>query len=309
MRLVEPPEREIQPHRMRRRLADGLTIAALAGLAMAVVHRLVLLIGPAQYDLANMDFWFQADTPRVFQNVTSRWSNHYRTSAHPLFSIFQFAADHAVARVVRGPQLAVVPWLVAFEAALWVASLFLLLKIVGLKRLDAAVFTVMASSTAAAMFWLPTLETHTLASITMIWVMALAARLARLGARDRHLLAANLLSMSMTVPHWIAGVLVTFAHRKWTRALQVVANALVLAVALWTVQKLLMPSAGFFLGERGDFKYVSVPTPRHLIQGVFNFVANPIVLPRVAHDAQTGALTVEHAGPLTASWPGKIALL
>jgi hypothetical protein len=309
VRLVDPPKRGAEALRWRRRAADAMVIAAIAAAVMVAVHHIVLLIGPAQYDLANMDTWFQADTPRVFQNVTSRWSNHYRTSAHPLFSIIQFMADRVVMRISGAPQAVAIPWLVAIEAAVWATSLFLLLRTVGLKRLDAAVFTAMASTTAASMFWLPILETHTLASITLIWVLALAARLAKLGARDRELVFANLASMSMTIPHWIAGILVTFAHRHWRRALQLVANALVVAIALWTVQKLMMPSAGFFLGERGDFKYFSAPTPARVVQGVANFVSNPIVLPRVTRDGATSDLTVQHAGPRSASPLGQVGLV
>jgi hypothetical protein len=60
--------------------------------------------------------------------------------------------------------------------------------------------------------------------------------------------AANAFTLSVTVSNWMAGVLASFARLPWRKALQVCANALCAVVVFWGLQRLIFPSADFFIG-------------------------------------------------------------
>ena len=48
-----------------------------------------------------MDLWFQSDAPRIFENLTSRRSDHYRSEVHPLFSLIGYGSVYLLRRLLR----------------------------------------------------------------------------------------------------------------------------------------------------------------------------------------------------------------
>jgi hypothetical protein len=68
-------------------LPDIVLGGALALLAATLSLTLWGQVGDAIIDRQLQNFWFGADSPRVFENLTERLSDHYRTKVHPLFSL------------------------------------------------------------------------------------------------------------------------------------------------------------------------------------------------------------------------------
>ena len=69
---------------------DLIAIATLAAIGFSFVYVVSRAIDARFFQRSAMDVWFEADIPRVFANMTSRWSHHYRTSVHPLFPILTY---------------------------------------------------------------------------------------------------------------------------------------------------------------------------------------------------------------------------
>lgn len=293
----------------RRRAVDVLLASALALAVYLVVHQLFLLIGPGPFDRRINDVWFHADADRVLNNITRRAGNHYRSSVHPLFSLLMLLPRYLLSRLLHLSPIATVPWLVSIEAGIWVASLYALLRALGLGPGGAGVFTLVGATSGAAVIWLPIVETYTAGSITLMWAMIVAIVLGRRPAADWQLVATSALTMSVTISNWMAGMLLAIAHRPWRRALQITVNTLALVTVLWTVEKILMPSSQYFFGSKEERKYLLVPDPVRFVRVAVNYALNPIVLPDVSPGGPNGGLSLQQADPRSASLPGRIGVV
>src|ERR687885_776188 len=69
---------------------DILLAVALAALASFASYQGAQLINPVIVDDQSFDVWFEADSPRVFANMTDRHSDNARTKVHPLFTLITF---------------------------------------------------------------------------------------------------------------------------------------------------------------------------------------------------------------------------
>ena len=223
-------------------LAVGAAYCAWA--ATGLLGHISILVDPRADDV-----WFEADVGRVFDNMTLRLSNHYRTQVHPLFSLFGLGITHLFSWMHGVDKLAAVRLSIASMAALWMALFFILLRTLQCRRLDAAVFAVVAATSGSALFWTAVPETYLFGSATIVAVLVITALSER-----RHIapwvdvcMAAGSLSMLLT--NWMFGLISLTVRHKMRVAAQLAANSLVLVVFLWAVQKFLSPSAHFFLGD------------------------------------------------------------
>ncbi len=121
-----------------------------------------------------IDTWFEGDSSRVLANMSDRLSNHAATGYHPLFPLVTFPAVKALRVGLGLTPLAAAQLVLSVVAALWVAALFILLRLMGCRRLDAAVFSVLASVSASAIFWFTIPETWALGSLTMVIALVTA---------------------------------------------------------------------------------------------------------------------------------------
>jgi hypothetical protein len=246
---------ENQPPGLAARFVS-LDVVITAGLALAAaltIYQLQQHIDPIAYDPLTADAWFDADLPRVYANLTNRLSDHYRTATHPLFSLIAYPLVALLTNLFGLQPVSAVRLFVATAAAVWLALLYILLRLVTGRSLDAALFSLVAAVSAAAFFWLTVPETYVFGSITLIIALLftiLAPSLAA-GRLPLHWWATlvSAVSLTVTLTNWMAGLIVTTLHFSWKRAIQISLNALVIVVLLWAVQKAVFPSAGFFLGE------------------------------------------------------------
>ncbi|MGH8657971.1 MAG: hypothetical protein ACREV4_05710 [Gammaproteobacteria bacterium] len=135
---------------LRPDLVLALTLSVLA--ALGALHAMERLGGLSK------DTWFQSDQWRVYENMTSASSDHYRSKVHPLFSLTSLVAVKALEKAGGFTALQAVHVVLVSVVFLWTMAFFALLRVLGLLRLDAAVFTGQAWSVRRAYSGLPSLK-------------------------------------------------------------------------------------------------------------------------------------------------------
>jgi hypothetical protein len=284
----------------------GLLLASAA--AGFTLHR-ASLMHPVLYQyhaagIETTDIWFDGDLPRQSCVMTDRLAwQHHETSEHPLVSFAAYVPGQVVHAIAGGGWIRSFRLTAALYGAAWTAFFFALLRLMGLARLDAAVFTMLGGVSAAAVFWMPVPESFVAGSLTMLSPIALVAAGT---AGTWRMTMASAASFSMTVTNWMTGLLAAFSSRPWRQALQISANALLLVTALWVVQSLWFPENLFFLGSRQGFDMLVDDERPAVVGSLASFWSHAIVMPEIAikTDEAWRGLTVQRAWPGSSGWLG-----
>jgi len=242
------------------------------------------------------DVWFEADLPIVSDRILHRWSDQSRNARHPLFPLMVTLPAN-VAKPIVGERAALRLLIVTF-AAVWVGLLYLLLRAVTPGRLDGLVFTVLASVSAAAMFWLPVPETYALGSVSIIAALALAAWDPFGRAPASAYVGVAAFSLAVTTTNWVSGLATLFSRRAPRSALQLAANSLTVVVVLWSLQHALFSSAPFFIGEGAQTRFVLPHGLAGIGQALRAVLVHSMVMPAIltAHEPKWGTImTVQQA--------------
>jgi hypothetical protein len=217
-------------------------------------------------DIRADDVWFEADVARVFNDMSSPGANHHRTSVHPLFPLITIPLVGVCMKVFGLSKLQAVRLVVAASAAGWIALFYTLLRLLRCRRLDAVVFSLVAASSAGAMFWSAIPETYLLGSLTIIAVLVVAAV-----AESRQIPAwldvgIGAASLSILVTNFMVWLASLVSRYRLQRAIQLASNALVVVVLLWAVEKYFLHSAQFFLGAH---EHTGAPPPGSALMVIF----------------------------------------
>lgn len=234
------------------------------------------------------DVWFEADMPVVSDLMLHRWSDHVRNAHHPLFALMTTSPTYAL-RPILPPRLRVAV-VVTFAALIWGAAVFLLMRGLTNSFAGAVTFSVLALVSAASIFWLPAAETYALGSATLMVPLALLAWDARRRMPDWCYVAVSAASLSVTTTNWASGVIVPMSVRSVRAAIQIIANALVVVMSFWVVQKLVIPSVPFFLSADPGRRFIfpdSAGTPFTTTKAL---LFHSMVMPRL------GTVMEEHWG-------------
>lgn len=273
------PTPEPPPKRALLGLADWLITACLVffvGIASTVIAGSI-----PSFLLHSMDFWFEADTIREVSNMISTTDDHSRTSVHPLFSLLAFTPVFLVKHLFGIPALQAVLYVTGLLGGLWSGTLFVMLRLMGCRRLDAGLFTILGLSSASAIFWLPVPNSYTWGSWTIMFalIVLLVAEQRRVGATAY--VVASALTLSITVTNWMSGLLATVARWPLKQAVQLSINAFCLVVLLWGAQKFIFPSAEFFIGSRKEASWVNHPQSGQVQHIAASFALHTLVAPAV----------------------------
>jgi hypothetical protein len=294
--LVHAPDRPetsglpVLPRTQSLTAFDGL-LTVLLGMVVGIACFVVAAAKPS-YLLHSMDFWFEADTIREVSNMLSRTDDHARTSVHPLFSLLSFGSVYLVKQAFGIPALQAVLFVTGLMGGVWAGTLYLVLRLLGCRRLDATVFTALGLSSASAIFWLSVPNSYTWGSWSIMVALALllAAEQRRFGATAYVL--ASALTLSVTVTNWMAGLLTTLARWPVKKAVQLSINAFCLVVLVWGAQKFLFPSAEFFLGSRTEANWFNHPQSGTLQNRAVSFTFHTLVAPAIRLIDDDGYLQV-----------------
>jgi len=293
-----------------------LLVVALAASAGIASYLGAQLIHPWLLTDRGADLWFAADIPRVFANMTDRFSNHSRTKVHPLFSLIAFPPVFLMQKVLGQDALTAVRLAIAAVAALCIIALFILLRLIGCRRFDAALFSILGATSAAAMFWFIVPETYPFGALSILAGLCLVAiaQYRKLSAQWYAVVSAA--TLSITTTNWMVGILATLAkyRRKW--AWKITLDALCLTVLLWSVQKSIFPSSVFFivLGDSEEKNYMLRQASGGFWHVLQSFVAHTMVMPDmrvIPHWKKFELLRVltQRAIPGSASVWGTIAVI
>ena len=273
--LPSPPPR----HPAALDMADGIVALVLVLAACGACVALAQSLPP--FLLQSMDFWFEADTVREVSNMTSMHDDHSRTSVHPLFSMLAFTPVYLLTKSLSISSTQAVLLVTGLIGGLWTSALYVLLRLLGCRKLDAVVFTTLGLSSAAAIFWLPVPNTNSWGSfsIMLALILLLLTEQRRWGAGLYVVTSA--FTLSFTVTNWMAGLLLTLARWPWKQAAQISINAFCLVVLLWGVQKFLFPSAEFFIGSRKEASWINHPQSGAAQNIASSFVFHTVIAPAV----------------------------
>ena len=268
---------ELRRHRVD--LALGAALAICAGAASLAAQA---RINPHLYEFATWDVWFDADIPRVVANMVSTESNHNRAKVHPLFSLTGFSLVTLFRQVFDG--LSALRATVALAAAAFVAAMFGCLRALGCRRLDTLLLLSIAVSSAAWWFWSCIPETFLFGAVTIaigLWFVAVAER-RRFGPLP--FAAAGALTLSMTVTNGMLGAAAALAHHPRRRAIAICAAAFGILVAVWVVQRFIIPSAQFPLRTSEEQHYLFLSMNGGPLAIAKTFLVTTVVAPEIAMD-------------------------
>jgi len=293
---------------------DFLVALCLALLTTVAYFETGRLLNPTLFTQSGI--WFDSDNGRVYQNLTTRTSDNYRTNVHPLFPLLLhppvYAARHVLDRLLGLDTEMVVRLVVAMGAGLCIAIFFIFLRALRCRCLDAALFAILAACSASALFWTAVPETYPAGSITVLAALLAVALSERKRPSPWLFVLVSALSLSITITNWMAGVAATAVSFPWRRAVQITVAAFCFVTALWGLQKLLYPSAQFFLGSREEARYMfrtEAAGPRAILT---TFAVNAVVMPdvRVIEDktvVDTGRRLSVQTSPVGSSGPWGVA--
>lgn len=195
------------------RYQPDLLIGSVLAMAAAVAsHQGARLVDPVLFDWDAWDVWYQSDIPRVVRNMSNRWSDHGRTSLHPLFSLIAFPPVFVLTHVFPCDAMTAIRIVIAGIAALWIGALFIVLRLICGRRLDSVLFTLAGATSASAVFWFTVPETFSFGSLTILTAMVIAASAQHRVVSAGWYLVASALALSITVTNWMAGLLATIVH-------------------------------------------------------------------------------------------------
>jgi hypothetical protein len=299
---------------LRARWRDLLTALVLAlALGFVTDARSLRVLDSARLHACN-DVWFRADIFRVYRTMTVRDASNFRSRVHPFFPAASLVPVRGLIKLGLETRSAV-RFMVAAQAAAWVAVLYAMLRAIGCRWLAATSFSLLGAVSAAAWFWLPISETYALGSITIMAAVIVAAVLERRALRDRWLVLANVLSFSITVTNWMAGIAATLAFRPLRRAALIVVGAFALCVVLWPAQLVIAPRVQFFMkSQENELNYLFYEDSGGPLTKLRGLALNGVVMPKLETYRQerqlhSRVLGVQHAPPGGASvagWPAVV---
>jgi hypothetical protein len=287
-----------------------VVLAAIAGLASYQGSK---LIDPIILHNDSFDSWFNADSPRVFANMSSRGGDHYRTKVHPLFSLITAPLVLILEKMLHIQPIIGVRLVIAVVASLWIIALYGLLRLIGCRRFDSFVFSVLAMTSAMAMFWFVVPEVYSFGSVSILLALVVVAWSERTIISQWWFVAVSSLTLSFTTTNWMAGIIAAFSGYSWKRALQITVNAFCVVVVLWGAQKLLFPSAVFFIGDREEAQYMFMKGAGGPLRVLMSSMFHSMVMPasKLLDMSKTWdwpVMTVQHSFPGTASPWGAVGV-
>lgn len=278
----------------------AICLAVTLGLASWNMAR---LLGKSMVEKQSTNRWFGADIPQVFESMTWQGGNHELTRVHPLFPMVAYPPVYALKQCGAG-SLRAARIEVACVAGLWLGAVFVLLRILGCRRIDAVLFSGVAASSAAAVFWVGVPVTYVWGSLAILATLGVVAWADHRPPSTTRLVVANVATLGTMVSNWMVGLIATRVCRDWKRTIAVGAYTLAAVTLLWAAQKLFFPTAEFFLGSRKELATAMVRGPNHPGEVVGSMMFHTMVMPtltmveKVDPPPRRVLLSVQRA------WPG-----
>jgi hypothetical protein len=259
------------------------------------------------------DTWFDGDIQDNISVITDRFSQFQNISAeHPLIPVAMYAPVFALRKVGGLTTLNAIRISWAALAAIWSAALFWMLRAVGCRRLDAAVFATLGIASAASVFWFIVPERFAFGSLTIVLAVGLCAVAHRAKSPLLVYGLVNVLTLSMTVSNWMLGIVAAVLDLPWRRALLTLAAAFLVVTILWRIEATVFPRALYFVPPRAGrlAGFTLVLTPTRVLEVIDAFFLHTVVMPE-PRLAQPGyddpPMTIQHSYPGSGGPEGLVA--
>lgn len=293
---------------------DFLVLAVLGLLVGVTSYRLSGEVDPRLVTIPAFDVWFEADLPRTFGNMTSRASDVYRANVHPLFALLTYPIVAALGDVLHVRPREAVRVFMAGIAAVWTATLFALLRLIGCRRDDAVLLVLLAVTSAGALFWFIVPETFALGSLGIMFALALVAAAAFRPFGAWPFVAVCVFTLGVTITNGIAGVVAAFVENPPMRAVRYILFAVGALLALWCFEALLFPYTGSPTGYGDELIYLNPPRPDNWLAVIAALFFHTLVMPAIVVapatlDGGWEMLRVQPSFPGSAGTCGVIAVL
>lgn len=300
---------------------NSIDILIFIGLFIAGLLLTLYLSGqmnPLITDPETFNSWFEADTPRYFENFTNRESDYSRTEVHPIFPLITYFPVLALRKL-----LGLDPWLAvrvldSLTAGLWVGMLYSLLRALKIKPEEAILFSGVGLVSSASLFFLTVPESYPYGSIAMMLALLLAALHETRQVAPGWYSMVGVLTLGTTVTNWMASLLASFIRFTRKTALQISSNTFSIVVILWAVQKYFFPSSKFFLGGAAavqrEVGFIDFSRSGGLLTSAKAFLFHSMVMPQIeivnlSEKADWLEMSVQRAAPGSGGTIGLIAVI
>lgn len=180
--------------------------------------------------------------------ITSRRAKAYRRDRKfiPFLLFLGYSCDTVIRKTAHLTLNDGADVFLVLTAGMWMILMYLVIRKLGFDRVMAAGAAMLGLLSSAGLLFFTIPETYGLASVSILATIALIlyTQGGRWESAGRVLASAT--SLSIVVTNWTLGLLLTFCKTSRPQWLQLSVNGFFLVTVLWSVQKLLMPSAEFF---------------------------------------------------------------
>ena len=260
---------------------DIYIILCLSFIAMFLSLYSSHLLDPAVIRRDSQSSYFEADVARVYNNMADRYSNHYRTKVHPLFSLIAATPVLIAKKALRIPPYYSIKIYIAVIASFWIISIYIFLRLIGCQKFDAFLLSLLSIISSASIFFLAVPETYSFGSLSIILSFIILRLSDFRNLSHWWFTGTSALTLSFTITNWMAGIFVTFSNFKMKRAAQITVNAFVIVILLWSVQKFIFPSSEFFIGYKEEQKYILNEESGGILKIASSFLFHSMVMPKI----------------------------
>lgn len=269
------------------KLFDILTALLLALVFAVTVYTGSKMVPDVVFIEPNV--WFDADTSRVFNNMSSRphhiWNE--RSNIHPLFTLITYPAVVLLKKLFSVDSMIAVKMIMVFVAFIWMFLMFILLRWIGCLLLDSFLLSLLAG-VSASMFYFIVPETFGFGAVTILMAFMFVIWSQQKTLSSAWYVGINVITISMTLTNWMVGIFATFVNLPFKKAGQIVAITFAVTTLLWSVQKYIFVTSRFFMdiAEEGMFIFYAGPgTPLYATRAFFY---HTLVMPEIYLVEETG---------------------
>lgn len=211
--------------------------------------------------------------------MTSCESNHYRASVHPLFSLIAYPLVSLLIGGFKADPVVASRIIVALVASLWLGTLFILLRLIGCRQLDAILFSLVGLTSSAAIFWFAVPETYSFGSLSILLGLTFVALTQRYQFSSGWYVAVNIMTMGITLTNGMVGFLATLVNQTRRRSLWIILKAFLCVIGLSLAQMLIFSRSRPPLATRTEMNYIFRPESGGPFQVMKAFIFHTIVMP------------------------------
>lgn len=275
------------------------------------------LVNPVVFNV--IDIWFDGDVNKRFFGMTDPTYSHATFSVHPLYPLFICLPILQILNIFHLEPITGIRAFISVVSGLFIGTIFILFRLLGYQKIAAAIFSILASITAAARFWFVVPESFLFGGETILLVYCLVTVADYRQLSPYWYMAANVLTVGITLTNLMAGIVATISGNRWKQWLKIFAGAFLLFILLASIQKIFFPTAAlkaiFIRGAGEQTDYLYWPSNIYMVLKRYSvFFFHSIVMPsiQIINSNWIGSfgsqvLSIQTSDIGSGGWWGKIA--